>query len=106
MVSGLAGWKRERLPVEENTNWISVVPDWICQILSQSTYRLDKVKKMPITESDIFWLMDPLYRVLDAYRMESGKWVASGSLYEDDKVRVEPFQEIEFRLGDMWLGLT
>ena len=46
-----------------------------------------------------------IYRVLDAYRLESGKWVASGSFYEDDKVRAEPFQEIEFGLEDMWPAL-
>jgi Uma2 family endonuclease len=108
MVPDLAGWKRERFPIEEDTNWISVAPDWICEILSPSTYRLDKMKKMPIYADHgvgYFWLMDPLYRVLDTYRLESGKWVASGSFYEDDKVRAEPFQEIEFSLEDMWLKL-
>ncbi len=32
-VPDLAGWKRERFPVEEDQNQISVVPDWVCEIL-------------------------------------------------------------------------
>ncbi|MGC9193926.1 MAG: Uma2 family endonuclease [Syntrophobacteraceae bacterium] len=108
LVPDLAGWRKERFPVEEETNSISVAPDWICEILSPSTYRLDKIIKMPIYATcgvGFFWLIDPINRTLDAYRLESGKWVASGSFYEDDKVRAEPFQEVEFNLGDLWLTL-
>ena len=50
------------------------------------------------------WLMDPIGKTLDTYRLESNKWVISASFYEDDKVRAEPFQEIEFDLGHLWLG--
>ncbi len=46
LVPDLAGWRRERFPLSEETNWISVVPDWVCEILSPSTIRVDKVKKM------------------------------------------------------------
>ncbi|SPF31432.1 conserved hypothetical protein [Syntrophobacter sp. SbD1] len=48
MVSDLAGRKEERFPDEEPHNWISAAPDWICEVLSPSTMRLDKMEKMPI----------------------------------------------------------
>ncbi len=46
MVPDVAGWKAERFIWEENQNPISVAPDWIGEVLSQSTLRLDRVKKM------------------------------------------------------------
>lgn len=47
MVPDLAGWKRERFPFEEDHNWISAAPDWVCEILSPKSLRTDKIKKMP-----------------------------------------------------------
>ncbi len=107
MVPDLAGWREERFPLEEETNWISVAPDWVCEILSPSTYRLDKTEKMPIyAEHGIghLWLLDPTAKILDTYRLDSNRWLPQARFYENDKVRAEPFQEIEFDLGDLWLG--
>ncbi len=106
MVPDLAGWKRERFPVEEDHNWISAVPDWVCEILSPSTLRTDKVKKMPVYAHHgvgHIWLIDPVVMTLDAFRLESGKWVLLGSFAENDNVRAEPFHEIEISLEALWL---
>ena len=106
LVPDLAGWKRERFPFQEETNWISVAPDWVCEILSPTTLRLDKVKKMPVYAQfgvGHIWLIDPLAMTLDAFRLEAHRWVLLGSYAERDHVRLEPFQEIEIALGDLWL---
>ena len=34
LVPDIAGWKKERLEQFPETNWISVVPDWVCEVLS------------------------------------------------------------------------
>jgi len=107
IVPDLAGWKRERFPIEEDHNWISAAPDWVCEILSPGTFRTDKIKKMPIyAHHDVshIWLIDPVAMTMDAFRLEFGRWFLLGSFAENDKVRVEPFQEIEFNLGDLWVG--
>jgi Uma2 family endonuclease len=106
LVPDLAGWRRQRFPVEEETNWISVAPDWVCEILSPSTYRLDKIKKMPIYADHgvgYLWLMDPVAMNMDVFTLGGGQWVLSGSFAENDKVRAAPFQEVEIDLGDLWL---
>jgi Uma2 family endonuclease len=106
LVPDLAGWRRERFPAEEETNWISVAPDWVCEVLSPRTLRVDKIKKMPIYgeyEVQHLWLIDPNAKTLDVFRLESGKWMVAGLYAEDDKVRVEPFQEIEIDLRNLWL---
>lgn len=105
MVPDLAGWKEERFIWEEDQNPISVVPDWICEVLSPGTIRLDRIKKMAkYAEHEVnhFWLVDPIVMTLEAYRLESGRWLLLGSYAENDKVRVEPFQEIEIDLSDLW----
>lgn len=108
LIPHLAGWRRERFIWEEDQNPISVTPDWVCEILSPSTYRLDKMKKMPIYADrgvGYLWLLDPVAKNLDTYRLELNKWIFLASFYEDDKVRVEPFRKIEIALGDLWPDL-
>jgi Uma2 family endonuclease len=107
VVPDMAGWKRERFPFEEDHKWISAVPDWVCEILSPSTFRTDKVKKMPIYAHHgvgHIWLIEPVAMTMDAFALESGRWVLLASFAENDKVRAEPFQEIEISLEDLWLG--
>ncbi len=105
VVPDLAGWKKERFIWEEDQNPISVTPDWICEILSPSTCQLDRMKKMPIYAAHgvrYFWLLDPIAKILDTYRLESNGWLPVARFYENDKIRSEPFQEIEFDLGDLF----
>ena len=107
LVPDLAGWKTERFPAAEETNWISVAPDWVCEMLSPSTLRKDKIKKMPIYARhgvQYSWFLDPLARTLEVFKLESGRWVLLGVYAEDDKVRAEPFQEVEIELGGLWVA--
>jgi Uma2 family endonuclease len=107
LVPDLAGWKEERFPYTEPHNWISVAPDWICEVLSPSTMRTDKMEKMPIYARNgvnYFWIIDPLVKTLDVFRLKAGEWVVAGLYVEDAKVRAEPFQEIEINLNDIWLA--
>ena len=74
LVPDLAGWRKERFPIEEDHNWISAAPDWVCEILSPNTFRTDKIKKMPIyARHDVshIWLVDPIAMTMDAFRLES-----------------------------------
>ncbi len=106
LVPDLAGWRRERFPVEEDHNWISAVPDWVCEVLSPNTLRKDKIMKMPIYGRHgvpHLWLIDPVAKTLEVYHLESDRWVVAGLYAQDDKVRAEPFQEVEIDLLDIWL---
>jgi Uma2 family endonuclease len=106
VVPDLAGWKKERFPGTETTNWVSASPDWVCEVLSPGTLRTDKIKKMPFYGRhgvQHLWFLDPAAKTLDVFRLESDKWVVAGLFVEDDKVRAEPFQEIEIDLNNLWL---
>ncbi len=102
----LAGWKKERFPREEPHNWIGVIPDWVCEVFSPRTALRDRtVKKAIYGEYGVghLWLVDPVHMILEAFRLENGQWISLGVFGEKQKVRLEPFQEIEIDLSDLWL---
>jgi Uma2 family endonuclease len=106
LVPDMAGWKKERFPVEEPHNWISVAPDWVCEILSPTTAQVDRAEKMPIyAQHHVLhaWLIDPIVKTLEIFRLESGRWVVLGVYAKSAKVHAEPFPEIELDLGLLWL---
>ena len=70
LVPDLSGWHKQRMPTLPDAAWIDVVPDWICEILSPSTARLDRIVKMPIYAQlgvAHLWLVDPMLQTLEAY---------------------------------------
>jgi Uma2 family endonuclease len=102
----LAGWRRERMPdpPEENQS-ITVVPDWICEILSPSTRAYDQRTKKPFYakhQVQYLWIVDPESHLLMASRLENGRWVELGTWGDDDRVRVEPFEAVELNLAELW----
>jgi Uma2 family endonuclease len=106
LVPDLAGWKKERFPIEEPHNWISVAPDWVCEILSPGTAQVDRTEKMPIyAQHQVLhaWLIDPILKTLEVFQFEPGKWIVLGVYAKSAKVRAEPFSEIELDLGLLWL---
>lgn len=107
LVPDLAGWRKERLTTAPEEHRFVVAPDWICEILSPSTIRIDRVKKMRIYAANgvpHVWIIDPVARTLDVFRLESGKWLLLDTFVEDDRVRAEPFHEIEIELGNFWVA--
>src|SRR5262249_41627290 len=62
VVPDLAGWRRERLPLAPDAAFFTVPPDWICEVLSRSTEKMDRVEKMPLYASfgvSFAWLVHP-----------------------------------------------
>ncbi len=45
LVPDLAGWRRERLPKYPNAAFVTLAPDWICEVLSPKTHGLTGLKK-------------------------------------------------------------
>jgi Uma2 family endonuclease len=106
LVPDWAGWRRERLPVFPDTPAFTQPPDWICEVISPSTGRIDRSRKMRIYAREgvsHLWLVEPLLETLEMYRLEQGRWVVLGTHAGDEVVRVEPFDAIELCLGRWWM---
>ena len=107
VVPDLAGWRDERLPVLAVPHF-TVVPDWICEVLSRSTERLDRAEKQPLFAAAgvrWFWLLHPMRRTLEVFRLHEGKWLTIATLKDDDRGRLEPFVELELELATLWRKL-
>lgn len=106
VVPDMAGWKRERFPQGLETNWIAVTPDWVCEVISPSTAIRDRTVKKAIYEEHgvgYLWLVDPLNMTLEIFRLEARRWAPAGVFGGARKARLEPFQEIEIDLDELWL---
>ena len=105
VVPDLAGWRRDRLPSIPDIAAISLAPDWVCEVLSASTERMDRVRKLPIYAREGVghaWLINPQTRTLEVFRRGEGGWSLLSTHGGDELVRAEPFDAIALELGELW----
>jgi Uma2 family endonuclease len=110
LVPDLAGWRVELVPqVDLAKAFVESSPQWVCEVVSPSTHRIDRIKKLPIyAEHGVrhAWLIDPVARTLEVYRLEDGRWSMVGGYEDQAVVRAEPFDAVELTLADLWLPGT
>jgi hypothetical protein len=105
LVPDLGGWRRERLPTTPTGEYPTVAPDWVCEVLSPSTERIDRAKKLAIYAREGVphaWLIEPLQQTLEVLRLESGRWSLLTTRSAGDRVRAEPFEALELDLSTLW----
>lgn len=105
LVPDLAGWRRTRLPEFPDTPAFTVTPDWVCEVVSPGTERLDRAKKMPVYAREgaaHLWLVNPLARTLEVYRLAEGRWLLLATHEGAARVRAEPFDAVELQLAPLW----
>lgn len=105
LVPDLAGWRRERLPEVPDSAYLTLAPDWVCEILSRSTERIDRVKKLPIYSRERVghvWLQDPIDRTLEVYALDGEGFRLAGTYGDLSPVRVVPYDAIELDLESIW----
>ena len=105
LVPDLAGWRKTRMPHRPETAYVSLAPDWVCEILLPSTAVVDRARKLAIYAREAVahaWLIDPALQTLEVLRLEGGRWLILGTHAGNDVVRVEPFGEIDLELRLLW----
>jgi len=84
---------------------VAVAPDWICEVLSPSTRRLDRNEKRPLYAREgvsHLWFVDPDARTLEVFELGAGRWVLLATLADDAPVSQPPFDAITFPLDALW----
>ena len=105
LVPDLAGWRRERMPEFPDTAYFTLAPDWVCEVLSPSTRKVDRLEKRPTYAREgigHLWLIDPTDRTLEAFELHNGQWLLIASAKDDEPVSIRPFDAVTFNLGDLW----
>jgi Uma2 family endonuclease len=105
LVPDLAGWRRERLPVLPDLPFFTLAPDWVCEVISPGTERLDRTRKLPAyAHSGVghAWLVNPLARTLEILRLEQGRWTVVAAHAGDEIIRAEPFEAAQIDPLLLW----
>jgi Uma2 family endonuclease len=106
LVPDIAGWRRTRMPRAPADAFITLAPDWICEVLSKSTEVLDRGKKLRIYARERVahaWLVDPLAHTLEVLALDADRRTQVAGYEGDARVRAAPFDAIELHLGALWI---
>jgi Uma2 family endonuclease len=109
IVPDLAGWRVSRFPPEPEDGdapFFAVAPDWVCEVLSSSTARIDRVKKVPIYARERVahvWLVDPRDRTIEVQRLGTTRYEVVGTWAGDDgPFTLEPFDAVPLPASAFW----
>jgi Uma2 family endonuclease len=107
VIPDLAGWRRERLGEGflDESDALTLAPDWCCEVLSPSTEKVDRGRKMDVYHRESVghvWLLSPTLRTLEVYRRADPGWLRVATFEGDALVRAEPFDAVELDLTGLW----
>lgn len=98
----LSGWRRERCPEPPSGRPVTLRPDWVCEVLSESNRATDTVRKLRrYHEAGVphYWLLDPAEGTLSVYRHEPAGYLLVLAAERGQQVRAEPFDALELPVG-------
>ncbi|NOY89802.1 MAG: Uma2 family endonuclease [Deltaproteobacteria bacterium] len=105
LVPDLAGWRRERMPELPDAPFFELAPDFCCEVLSPSTARTDRIRKVPLyAEYGVghVWLVDPQAQSLEVFALDGESYRLVGTYAEEEVVEAMPFGAVPLELGLLW----
>lgn len=106
LVPDIAGWKLERFPNTPDAAFLTVAPDWVCEVLSPGTELFDRGTKGPAWAkhgTPWVWMVDPEARLLEVFRSDADGRLAQVSRGSGPG-RFEPFAGVELDPSELWQG--
>jgi Uma2 family endonuclease len=105
VVPDVAGWRWERMPEVPDEAFATMAPDWVCEILSPSTEKIDRGPKSAIYARNgvkHLWFLDVGSRALETYELIAGAWQPLAEYRGSALVAAPPFGEVPLQLGLLW----
>ena len=106
LVPDVAAWRREHMPALPDAAAFTQAPDWVCEVVSPTTGAVDRGRKMTLYARagvSHLWIVDPMLRTLEVYRLEGGRWIVASAHGGSDPVVAEPFEAVALDAGRWWL---
>lgn len=106
LVPDLSGWRTERAAAAAARAYPTVAPDWVCEVLSPSTEKIDRGHKLRIYAREgvaHVWLVDPPSQTLEIMQRTGGSWSLQAKHQGGQRVRAAPFEAVELDLGNVWV---
>jgi Uma2 family endonuclease len=103
----IAGWRKDRHPTlfSRATEWpVHELPDWICEVLSESNASHDLGTKVGLYAQACiahYWVLDPALRRLLVYRWTERGYLVVVNATGEATVRAEPFDSIEVKVVEL-----
>jgi Uma2 family endonuclease len=107
VVPDVAGWRRERMPQLPSEAYFTLPPDWVCEVISPRTARIDRTTKKRIYARhrvEWLWLVDPAARTLEVLQLADEFWQEVQLFSGDERVHPLPFEGLEVDLSLWWEG--
>jgi Uma2 family endonuclease len=101
----VVGWRRERLPELPRPTPITVRPDWVCEVLSESNASNDLVRKMRGYHRaglPHYWVVDPSEETLTVYRWTTDGFLLVLAADREERARAEPFDAVDLFVGALF----
>ena len=105
LVPDWVGWRRERMAELPDAPIFTLAPDWVCEVLSPATRKLDLHGKRAVYAREgvgDLWFVDPAERTLEAFELREGQWLLVASTKDEAVVSIRPFDAITLRLDHLW----
>jgi Uma2 family endonuclease len=93
------------MPVLPDVAAFTLAPDWVGEVLSPSTEAFDRSEKMPrYARQGVghLWLLDPVLRTLEVFRLAGAFWQLVATHAGNASVQAEPFEAILLDLSALW----
>jgi Uma2 family endonuclease len=86
------------------TQRLHLCSEWILAVRLRTALLDRRQKRRIYAEQGVphLWLVDPLVRSLEIFRLTEGGYTALGTFGEAEVVRAPPFEAIELELDALW----
>ena len=98
----LVGWRRARMPTLPHERPITLRPDWLCEIVSESNRATDTVTKLRrYHQAGVphYWILDQVDRTLTVYRHAQDGYLVALRAEAHEHVRAEPFDATQIHVA-------
>lgn len=109
IIPDLAGFRAERAPRPTDEPSTTIIPDWICEVLSPRRDASVRVAKMLAYAREgvhYAWLLEPLARTLEVLKLNAERAWEMVEVFDaargHTRARAIPFDEILLDLDPLW----
>jgi Uma2 family endonuclease len=100
----IAGWRKERV-AKRPSGVVEIIPDWVCEIVSPGHEKKDTLTIFNLLlnfQVPYYWIIWPEDQSIIAYKLVNGTYNVIASIENAGKARIEPFEEVEFDLDEIF----
>jgi Uma2 family endonuclease len=80
-------------------------PDLAVEVISPSSVDIDRTDKFAqYRDAGVvyYWIVDPIAKTIEAWRLDNGQYVSAGRGTNDQTVQLPPFPDLSIPLSRLW----